>query len=181
MTTNSSHTHEPRTPGYCPMCGGALELRDLPGDGHPRLVCSACLHVHYLNPKIVGATLPVIDGRVLLIRRAIEPCLGAWTYPAGFIEFGESAEDGAIRETLEEACVEVAVDSLVGVYSRPQIGIVVVVYLATIIAGEAMPGAEALETAWFRPHEIPWDDLAFDTTEWALRDWVRSLGVEEPR
>ncbi len=172
MHIHTSPGHHDR---HCPKCGGGLLLREVEADDRPRLVCNDCGHIHYINPKIVAATIPERNGRALLIRRAIEPRSGSWTYPAGFVEFGESAEDGAIRETREEAQVDVAVNALLGVYSRPQIGIVVVVGGAAILRGEGSPGSEALETAWFTPADIPWHDLAFDTTEWALRDWVAAL------
>src|SRR5438128_150057 len=114
------------------MCGGELESRLLGTEDRSRLVCSRCSHIHYLNPSLVAATVPEQNGKVLLIRRAIEPRYGFWTYPAGFVEYGESAEDGAIRETLEETGFDVALGNLLGVYSRPNIGIVVLVYRAVV-------------------------------------------------
>lgn len=164
---------------HCPMCGGLLAVRELEHEDRPRLVCTRCLHIHYINPKVVGATIPERDGRVLLIRRAIEPRAGMWSYPAGFVEFGESAEEGAVRETLEEAGVTVDITSLLGVYSRPNIGIVVIVYRART-EEEGIAGSEVLETSWFTPEEIPWEQLAFDTTEWALRDWVAAVNGRPP-
>ena len=106
------------------------------------------------------------------MRRAIEPRYGTWTFPGGFMEIDETAEEAAVRETDEEVGLSLTLGRLLGVYSRPGPGILVVVFRAR--AGRKAPqrGHECLETAWFRPDEIPWDDLAFETTGWALRDWV---------
>jgi ADP-ribose pyrophosphatase YjhB (NUDIX family) len=129
---------------------------------------------------VVG-TLPVRDGHVFLARRAIEPGAGLWTYPGGFLEIGESAQEGARRETEEETQLRVEVGRLIGAYSRPHAGVVTLVYEATVVGGEALPGAETLEVRGFAPDEVPWDDLAFTTTESALRDWVASLPGRGPR
>src|SRR5690348_5255989 len=113
---------------FCPHCGGRLHLRQLPTEDRPRLVCSACGHVHYLNPKVVSGTLPVQQGKIWLLRRGIEPRLGYWTYPAGFQEWDETTEEAAIRETREEIGCDVALDGLFGVYSRPNAPVVNIVY-----------------------------------------------------
>lgn len=138
-----------------------------------RLQCESCGFIHYLNPRIVAAVTPERDGRVLLIKRAWEPRAGFWTVPGGFLEIGESAEEGAVRETQEEAGVTVEIRGLLGVYTRREVGIVVVIYRGIVPEGAApVPGAEALDARWHRPDEIPWGELAFPTTEQALRDWV---------
>ena len=106
---------------YCPVCGGQLAELLLPTEERPRLVCMNCGYIHYLNPKVVCGTLPIEDGGVWLLRRGIEPRLGYWTYPAGFLELDESTEEGAIRETREELGCDVSIDGLFGVYSRPEL------------------------------------------------------------
>ncbi|MCH7836717.1 MAG: NUDIX domain-containing protein, partial [Chloroflexi bacterium] len=109
--------------------------------------------------------------------RAIEPRYGAWTFPGGFMEIDETAEECAAREAQEEVGIQVSIGKLVGVYSRPAPqapGIVSIVYRGRITGGEVKPGREALEARWFRPEEIPWDDLAYETTRWALQDWRKS-------
>lgn len=173
MTTSSLG---PSVPRHCIHCGASLELRSVPHDERMRHVCTNCGQISYVNPKVVAAALPERDGKLLLLRRAIEPRLGFWTYPAGFLEFGESAEEGAARETMEETLIDIEVGGLLGVYSRPAIGIVVVAFRATIRHGEPGAGHETLEVGWFDRHEIPWDTLAFDTTDWAIRDWIRATG-----
>lgn len=160
-------------PAFCIFCAAGLEERELAGDQRPRLVCRGCERVHYLNPRPVGATVPERDGRVVLLRRAIEPRYGAWVFPGGFMELGETAEQAALRETREEAGLEVKLSGLLGVYTRPVPGVVVIVYRALAL-NEPRPLDEALEVAWFSRDEIPWTELAFDTTEQALRDWSAS-------
>lgn len=153
-------------------CGQRLSSAIPEGDTKRRLVCIDCGFVHYINPRPVAGTLPIdSEGRVLLVRRAIEPRVGYWVFPGGFMDIGESAEDAAIRETREEACLDVDDLRLLGVYTRVEPGVVVVVYEARAL-GPGAAGEESLEARWFAPHEIPWDEIAFDSTEAALRDWV---------
>ena len=131
----------------------------------------------YLQPKVVAGTLPVREGRVLLTRRAIEPARGLWTFPGGYVDWGEDVREAACRETLEEVQLRVRVEELVGLYSYSGTAVVVVVFLATVPEGaEPVPSPrEVLETAYFTPREIPWTGLAFPSTRDALRDWVSRL------
>ena len=161
---------------YCPHCGAPLIVRLLPSEDRPRLVCDRG-HILYVNPKLIVGMIPERRGRVLLMRRAIEPRYGAWTFPGGFMEIDETVEECALRETREEVGVEVRVGGLVGVYSRPGPagpGIVSIVYRGRVTAGAVAIGREALEARWFGPEDIPWDELAYETTRWALRDWLES-------
>jgi ADP-ribose pyrophosphatase YjhB (NUDIX family) len=167
-------------PSFCPACGKAVEPRVLEEDHRPRLICPDG-HVTWRNPRLVVGTLPVRGGRVFLARRAIEPGAGRWTYPGGFLEIGESAQEGARRETEEETQLRVEVGRLVGAYSRPHVGVVTMVYEANVVGGEPLPGAETTEVRDFGPDEIPWTELAFTTAESALRDWVASLPGRGPR
>ena len=166
-------------PRFCPACGDAVESRVLEEDHRPRLVCPRG-HVTWRNPRIVVGTLPVSGGRVHLARRDIEPAKGRWTCPGGFLEMGESTQEGARRETEEETELRVEVGRLIGAYSRPHAGVVTIVYEATIVGGRPEPAAETSEVRAFEPDEIPWDDLAFSTVESALRDWVASLPGHAP-
>jgi ADP-ribose pyrophosphatase YjhB (NUDIX family) len=161
---------------YCPRCGAPLVMRLIDTEDRPRLICDRG-HILYVNPKVVVGVIPERDGRVLLLRRAIEPRHNAWTFPGGFMEIDETVEQCAAREAHEEVGVEVTVGPLVGLYSRPGPhpgpGIVSIVYDGTVRPGdEPDVGREALEARWFDPNDIPWDDLAYDTTRWALRDWI---------
>jgi ADP-ribose pyrophosphatase YjhB (NUDIX family) len=167
-------------PAFCPACGKPVEPRVLEQDHRPRLVCPDG-HVTWRNPRMVVGTLPVLDGRVYLAKRAIEPRRGRWTYPGGFLELGEAAQEGARRETEEETQLRVEVGRLIGAYSRPWAGVVTLVYEADVVGGEPLPADETDDVRGFTPDEIPWDELAFSTTASALRDWVASLPGRGPR
>lgn len=164
-------------PRYCQTCGHHLVERLVASEGRTRLQCESCGFIHYMNPRIVAAIIVSHRGRLLLQQRAIEPRAGFWTFPGGFLEIGETTREGARRETLEEVGLDVDPGALVGVYSRPQVGIVLVVYEAESSSAAAVVGdAESLQVRWFWPNEIPWEDLAFETTEAALRDWTAARG-----
>ncbi|MGH2783279.1 MAG: NUDIX hydrolase [Thermoleophilaceae bacterium] len=167
-------------PRFCPACGRPVEARILEDDHRPRLVCPVG-HITWRNPRVVVGTLPVAGGRVHLARRAIEPAIGLWTYPGGFLEVGESAQEGARRETEEETKLRVEVERLIGVYSRPHVGIVTIIFEASVVGGTAEPAAETSEVRDFGPDELPWNELAFSTVESGLRDWVASLPGRGPQ
>jgi ADP-ribose pyrophosphatase YjhB (NUDIX family) len=161
-------------PRYCPACSNPLAQQYVAAEERERLVCSSCAEIFYINPKVVAGVVPIRDGRVWLLRRAIQPRLGAWTFPAGFMEMGETVEQAAWRETFEELHMDVNITRLLNIYSRPESPTVLIVYLADALT-EPMGGSEALEFASFGPDTIPWSRLAFWNTEAALRDWVASL------
>lgn len=173
------------TLNHCSRCGVALRLGPLPGEDRDRLACPACGFIAYVNPRLVVTTLPVTDaGDVMLLRRGIEPGRGLWAQPGGFMEIDETVQEGAIRETLEETGLLVEPGDIVGLYTRPEAAIVVVAFVARIVGGAPQPTHEALEVRPFAPAAIPWPEIAFRTTEWALRDWVRRVRpdlVREPR
>jgi ADP-ribose pyrophosphatase YjhB (NUDIX family) len=167
-------------PRFCPACGRPVDIRTLEADHAPRLVCPEG-HVTWRNPRVVVGALPVTGERIYLARRAIDPARDRWTYPGGFLEVGESAQEGARRETEEETELLVEIGRLIGVYSRPHVGIVTVVFEAAVVGGRPEPAAETSEVRAFGVDEIPWDELAFSTVESALRDWVASLPGRGPR
>jgi len=179
---------------YCPRCGAPLIVRLLPTEDRPRLVCDRG-HILYVNPKLIVGVIPERQRQILLMRRGIEPRYGFWTYPGGYMEIDESVEECAVREgqddpaedliatalreAEEEIGVKVEIRGLVGVYSRPGPhgpGIVSIVFRGETMDEKATPGREALEARWFEAEDIPWDDLAYDTTRWALRDWTEARG-----
>ena len=156
---------------HCPVCGGVLEPRVLKAGDPVRLVCGDCGFVFYLDPKVaVGTIVTTADGRIVLVRRAIEPGYGLWVFPGGYVDRGETLTDAALRETWEEAGLQVRLDGLVNVYSYPGRPIVIIVYTASILAGELRVDEESLEARLFAPADIPWQDLAFASTRDALRD-----------
>ncbi len=150
---------------FCPRCGRPAEVE------FPRkITCSHCGYAAYYNPKPVACAIPIDrHGRVILLRRGFEPGRGLWTFPGGFTDLGESVEEAAVRETDEELSLEIELGGLVGVYSRGDDRVVLIVYRATAL-GEPQTSPEATEVRAFAPAEIPWDELAFWSTERALRD-----------
>jgi len=161
------------TPRFCQVCGHYLVERYVEKDGQPRLKCEGCGFVHYLNPRVVVAVIVEREGRVLLQQRAIEPRRGFWTFPGGFLEFGEAPADGATRETKEEVGLDVTLTGLHGIYVRKDVGIVLIVYRGTSDSDDAFVGDfESMAVQWYALDDIPWDDLAFATTEQALREFV---------
>ena len=159
---------------FCPTCGGPLEARLLKTGEPPRLVCARCGFVFYLDPKVaVGTIIAGGDGRLVLVRRAIEPGYGLWVFPGGYVDRGEELTAAAIREAREESGLEVRLDGLVNIYSYPGRPLVIVVYAATAIGGELChDDDECLEARLFSRAEIPWDALAFQSTSEALRDFL---------
>ncbi len=146
------------------------------GDTRERMVCQSCGFVHYENPRVVVSAVATWEGRVLLCKRAIEPRIGFWTVPGGFMEVNETAEAGAVRETLEETGAQIEIEDLLAVYSLPHIGQVHLVYRAHLLAPTLDPGPESLEAALFDLDALPVPELAFPTNTWALRDFCAALG-----
>lgn len=164
-----------RSQNFCSNCGTALATDVPPTEHRERRVCPACGFIAYINPRLVVTTIPVTDaGEAVLLRRGIEPGYGSWAQPGGFLEVDETVSEGAVRETLEETGLLVEPGDLVGLYSRLEAAVVTLVYEARIVGGEARVTPEALEVRVFAPDAIPWDEVAFSTSFYALRDWVES-------
>jgi ADP-ribose pyrophosphatase YjhB (NUDIX family) len=157
---------------FCPRCGGSLEARLLKAGEPERLVCIVCEFIYYLDPKLAAGTLFMLDGGLVLLRRGIEPQLGRWVFPGGFVDRGESVAEAAVRETLEEVNLRVSLTGILDVYSFPGQAVVVVAYAADVVGGSLTPQDECLEARPFAPEAIPWDDLAFASTRLALRDYL---------
>lgn len=150
-----------------PAAGPSVET--IPeGDTRVRRVCPDCGYIEYDNPKIVVGAVCAWQGRVLLCRRAIQPGLGLWTIPAGFMELGETTVDGAAREVHEEACARVRVGDMIGIYEIPHISQVYLIYRAEMTGPEFAVGEETAEVDLFDWDAIPWGELAFPSVAWAL-------------
>ena len=157
----------------CSNCGATLHFGEIPGEDRHRLSCPACGHIVYVNPRLVVTTLPITDaGEIILLRRGIEPGLGSWAQPGGFLEVDETVNQAAIRETWEETGLLVEPGEIVGLYTRLEAAVVTIAFEARIVGGVAAPTPEALEIAAFAPEALPWSGIAFKTTIWALRDWM---------
>lgn len=169
-----------RIMNFCSHCGQPVALQLPAGDHLPRHVCTACGTVHYQNPKIVVGCVPEYEGRILICKRAIEPRRGYWTVPAGFMENGETLEQGAARECWEEALARVEIGSLLAIGNILSAHQVHVFFRAKLLREEYGAGEESLEAHLMTPEEIPWADIAFPSTVFALRHYLedRAAGVE---
>jgi 8-oxo-dGTP diphosphatase len=158
---------------FCPPCGGPLESRLLKDGDLPRLVCCTCGYVFYLDPKLAVGTVIVDDaGRIVLVKRAIEPGYGKWVFPGGYVDRGEEVERAAVREALEETGLDVRLGRLINIYSYTGHTPVIVVYAATMLGGILACDDEGLEVQFFEPADIPWNELAFSSTHEALREFL---------
>jgi ADP-ribose pyrophosphatase YjhB (NUDIX family) len=153
---------------FCSQCGKPVIQRIPEGDSRLRHVCEYCQTIHYQNPNIVAGCLAVWDGKVLLCRRAIEPRLGFWTLPAGFMENGETIEQAARRETDEEACATPGDLALYMLVDVPHINQVHVFFRGELATPEFAAGIESLEVRLFDEADIPWSELAFMTVRRTL-------------
>jgi len=158
---------------HCSRCGAELAFGSVEGEDRDRLACANCGFVAYVNPRLVVTTIPVTDdGEVVLIRRGIEPGRGSWAQPGGFLEIDETVAEAAVRETLEETGLVIEPGEIVGLYTRLEAAVVVLVFEARIAGGVMAPTPEALEVRAFEPAAIPWPGIEFKTTYWALADWL---------
>jgi ADP-ribose pyrophosphatase YjhB (NUDIX family) len=157
---------------FCPQCGGSLEKRLIKEGEPPRLVCTRCGFVFYIDPKLAAIAVVPLDGGVVLVRRGIDPGYGLWVVPGGFVDVGERVEEAVARETLEETHLSVRVERLLNVYSYRDSTTVVVGYLAQYLGGELAAGDETLEARVFGLDEIPWEEIPFRSTRGALRDYL---------
>jgi ADP-ribose pyrophosphatase YjhB (NUDIX family) len=169
--SDHQHDHAPEM-RFCPRCGGRLGRRREKPSRPEHFWCRDCGFVVFADPKVSACAIPRLNGRIVLLRRAIEPAYGKWVFPGGFVDRGERVEDAAIRETKEEANLDVRLHRLLNVYSYTDYPVVVIVYVADVIGGELRAQDETLEASTFWPREIPWEHLAFPSTKDALSDYV---------
>jgi ADP-ribose pyrophosphatase YjhB (NUDIX family) len=164
---------------FCSECAAPIEIKIPSDDTRERHVCSQCGIVHYQNPKMVVGSIPVwdINGevKILLCRRAIEPRLGFWTLPAGFMENKETTSQAAQRETVEEACANIDLHDLFSIINVPHVHQVHLFYRATLLDMNFEAGVESLEVQLFSEHEIPWSEIAFPTVSHTLQFFFEDL------
>jgi ADP-ribose pyrophosphatase YjhB (NUDIX family) len=153
---------------FCSSCGSRLSSKIPRGDDRLRFVCADCGTVHYENPKIVTGCLPVWQDSVLLCKRAIEPRRGYWTVPAGFMELDETIQQGAERETWEEARARVEILAPYSMFNLPHVNQLYIIFRARLRDLEFSPGPESLDVQLFNEEEIPWGELAFGTVRHTL-------------
>jgi ADP-ribose pyrophosphatase YjhB (NUDIX family) len=156
---------------FCTACGKTVTLRIPEGDDRERFVCVSCQAIHYINPRVIVGCLPEHEGKVLLCLRAIEPRRDYWTLPAGFMENGETSQQGAARETWEEAHARATDLELYRIFDVPHISQVYMFYRCHIRDGEYGAGPESLESHLFEEQDIPWDRIAFPVVRQALEEY----------
>lgn len=158
---------------FCSQCGQPSIVLSIPrNETISRKVCSHCGTIHYENPKIVVGAVTTFADKFLLCKRAIQPQLGLWTYPSGFLENGESLEEGARREAYEEAFVKIDISHLIGTYSLTRINQIHIVYAATMKKPEFKKSFESSDVLLFEQNKIPWEELAFPVIRWALKAFL---------
>jgi len=167
------HTHGHIEYRFCPRCGGDLEKRIVKAMEPKRLVCQNCSFIFYQDPKVVAGTIFTVRGGIVLLKRGVEPAMGKWVFPGGYVDRGESVDDAAIRETKEECQLDVELSSLLNVYSYPGSPNIIVVYAAEVVGGELTAADESVEAGSFLPSDIPWENLAFASTKDALNDYIK--------
>jgi ADP-ribose pyrophosphatase YjhB (NUDIX family) len=177
MATDPHHVHHGHNHGhieyrFCPRCGGGLAKKFVKANEPERLVCQACSFVFYQDPKVVAGTVFTLKGGIVLLKRGVEPAMGKWVFPGGYVDRGESVRDAAVRETKEECQLDVQLGPLLNVYSYPRSPNVIVVYTAQVIGGTLSAADESTDAHVFSLKELPWHDLAFDSTRDALNDYI---------
>lgn len=157
---------------YCQLCGSTANFSIPAGDSLPRHICTTCGHIHYENPRIVVGCITEWEGKILLCRRAIEPRLGYWTLPAGFMENNETTSQGAFRETLEESGAHTMIDAPFCMVSIAHINQVHLFYRGRMRNPDFAAGEESLEVALLSAEDIPWEQLAFRSVAICLKNYI---------
>lgn len=154
---------------FCPQCTTPLE--DQFHFGQVRPACPKCGFIHFQDPKVAAATFIVQGDQVLLVKRGIEPEMGRWALPAGYVDYGEDPALAAIRETAEETGLQVEIVGLEEVMLTHAVhAVILIVYRAIPIGGQLQAGDDAQEVGWFSQSELP--DIAFESTQRVLGRWM---------
>jgi len=156
---------------FCPVCGNPLRTLRLKQNEPHRLVCSKCDFILYLDPKLAVSSIVEMNGGIVLVKRDIGPMKGSWVTPGGYVDRGEEVKEAAIRETVEECGILTRVKDLLGVYSYTGRLVVVITFISEYISGDLIAGDEVQDVKLCRSSEIPWDDMAFQSTTASLEDY----------
>jgi len=160
---------------YCSQCGSSDLRWEIPaGDNRPRYQCHNCGTIFYQNPKMVVGCLAIWEGKVLLCKRGIEPRKGFWNLPAGYLENGETVENGALRELREEAGAQLDLWHQHTLYTITHVNQVYILFIGDLVDGQHHAGEETLDSELFAPEDIPWESIAFSSTEFALKKYLEA-------
>ena len=161
---------------FCSNCGSdALEFRIPDGDNLPRFCCEKCGTILYQNPRVVVGAIPVWDGKIMLARRGISPRKGFWNLPCGFLELNETVEEGALREVLEETGARVNLTGLHTIYNLPDAHQLYIIFTANMASDYFTATSESTEIQLFKVENIPWDEIAFSSNSFALKNYINDL------
>ena len=160
---------------YCHRCGEVLGEEHVAGALRPK--CGACGEVVFFDPKLAVVVIASQDSRILMVKRDIDPMMGRWSFPSGYVDRGEIVEEAAVREVREETNVEVSLDALLGVYSRGGAPVVLVAYAASIVGGCPQAGDEAQAVKLFAADDLP--PLPFPDDAAIIADWRERIGNGE--
>ena len=158
---------------YCSNCGKTISYNTPPGDDRPRFLCDSCGTIHYQNPLLVVWCIPEAGNKILLCRRAIEPCSGKWTLPAGYLENGETVSAGAVRETYEEARANVEIIAPYAMYNISYVNQIYLMFRARLVDNNFKAGPESSDVKLFSEEDIPWDEIAFTVIIKTLRKYYK--------
>ena len=161
----------PEEINFCQRCGRKLARKPIENTERP--YCPGCGYVVFLDPKIAAIVLLLTDGKLVMVRRGIEPAMGHWSFPSGYVDRGEQVEKAAIREVKEETGLEARLDRMIGLYSSDGSPVVLAVYAGTVVGGSLKAGGDATDAALFSPETLP--DLPFPNDAQILRDWRAAL------
>jgi ADP-ribose pyrophosphatase YjhB (NUDIX family) len=154
----------------CQNCTQYIIKKIPEGDTHERSVCTKCNQIFYENPKIVTGILPLFEDKILICKRNIEPRKYYWTVPSGFMELNETLKEAALREAYEEAGIKPEIDQLHTIYDLPHIGQVYFLFIGQCKTMDHTPGIETIESKWVTFDQIPWDEIAFSSVTFGLKN-----------
>ena len=157
----------PSDNSYCHRCGNGMSERNVGGTMRPS--CDSCGAVVFLDPKLAVVVIVSHEDSILMVKRDIEPMMGRWSFPSGYVDRGEVVEEAAVREVREETSVEVKLDGLLGVYSGRGAPVVLIAYAARVCGGSAEAGDETQAVGWFPSDDLP--PLPFPHDEEIMSDW----------
>ena len=161
---------------FCPRCRHQLVLKEIHGTERP--VCSDCSHIIFYGPKLVATVIVESEGKLLMVKRAIEPGLGLWCFPGGYVHKCETVEHGAIREVYEETGLNIEIAGFIGLFSEENHPVVLAVYHGVVLGGCLTVGLEISNAAFFLPDELP--ELAFPKDIEVLKAWIDSDQLTRP-